>query len=342
MDFKKRFKLVTRNIQEVVTASELTSAMKKNKHLTVYCGYEPSGPVHIGNAISVQKLIDFKKAGWHVKVLLADVHTYLNKKGDVERIESMCEYWQACFKKLGLHASFIKGSSFQLSRKYIDDIYRLSLSLPLTRAKRSMDMVGRDMDSPMLSQMLYPLMQAIDVKHLGVAVAFGGMDQRRIHMLAREILPIRKYKKPIIIHNPILPSILGPRSKMSSSKPETMITVHDSEKAIKTKVNRSYCVAGSIENNFPLMVLKNFIIPRTGAVYMKRHEKYGGDKVYETYDELERAFSKKEIHPEDLKNSVADALVKELEPCRKLLKEKKVIKSLFSESPKTPKNNGKL
>jgi len=206
-----------------------------------------------------------------------------------------------------------------------------------------MDMVGRDMENPVLSQMLYPLMQAIDIPHLKADIAFGGMEQRRIHMLARELLPLRKYKKPIIIHNPLLPSILGPRSKMSSSRPETIIAVHDSENAIKEKVNKSYCIAGSIENNFPLMVLRNFIVPRVGAVYMKRHEKHGGDKVYETYEELEKAFVKKEIHPEDLKTSVAEALTKELEPCREILQDKKLMKSISpkpaSSKPVTPKTS---
>jgi len=45
------------------------------------------------------------------------------------------------------------------------------------------------MENPTVSQMIYPIMQMVDIAKLGVDAAVGGIDQRKIHMLAREHSP---------------------------------------------------------------------------------------------------------------------------------------------------------
>jgi len=47
-----------------------------------------------------------------------------------------------------------------------------------------------------------------------------------------------------------------------------------------------------------------------------RPEKWGGDLVINSYDELESIYSKGELHPMDLKNAVANELVRILKPIR--------------------------
>ena len=73
--------LIKRNLTEVVTEEELDNLLKEKKQPVTYCGYETSGPVHIGTMVAINKQIDFQNAGLKVKVLFADVHTHLNKKG---------------------------------------------------------------------------------------------------------------------------------------------------------------------------------------------------------------------------------------------------------------------
>ena len=41
---------------------------------------------------------------------------------------------------------------------------------------------------------------------------------------------------------------------------------------------------------------------------IKRPEKYGGNLEYSSYEEIEKDFIDKKIHPLDLKNAVADEL----------------------------------
>jgi tyrosyl-tRNA synthetase len=53
---------------------------------------------------------------------------------------------------------------------------------------------------------------------------------------------------------------------------------------------------------------------------IKREKKYGGDLKFKNYEDLEKKFKSKEIHPKDLKNSVSDYLIEVLVPIRKYFK----------------------
>ena len=90
-----------------------------------------------------------------------------------------------------------------------------------------MQQVARDLDHAHTSQVLYPLMQSLDIAHLDLDIAYGGIEQRKIHMIAREELPKLGYKAPVCLHSPLINSLKGPGVKMSSSQPETMIKIHE-------------------------------------------------------------------------------------------------------------------
>ncbi|MFH1125530.1 MAG: tyrosine--tRNA ligase [Candidatus Altiarchaeota archaeon] len=316
--------IVRRNIVEVVTEEELSGLLKEKKHPVTYCGYETSGPVHIGTLITVCKLLDLQKAGFKVKVLLADVHTRLNRKGSEQWIQDMVEYWKECFVGLGLdEAEFALGSDFQYKREYVHDVLEMGVATTMQRALRSMQEISRDMENAHVSQVIYPLMQIADIKHLNVDVAYGGMEQRKIHMLAREVLPEVGYRKPVCIHTPLLVSLQGPGSKMSSSKPETMISVDENPESIAKKVNAAYCPQEK-EGNPVLGIAEFLLFPTVGSLEVKRPEKFGGDVSYNKYGELEQDYLNKKLHPMDLKKAVAESLGEMLKPARDHLKKKGV------------------
>ncbi len=322
--------LIMRNVIEVVEESELDAMIKKGK-ARVYCGYETSGAVHIGTMVTVQKLIEFQKAGLDVTVLFADLHTLLNMKGREEWIAKMVEYWRHCFIALGLdpkNTRFIKGSEFQLKPEYFHDVLALGTDVTVNRATRSMQDVARDLEHAHVSQMIYPIMQAADVKHLKADICYGGIEQRKIHMLAREELEKIGGKKPVCIHTPLIVSLGGPETKMSSSKPETIIAVHEDPKSTEAKIQKAYCPAGQAENNPILDVFRFFIFAKNEKVVIERPEKFGGDLELQSYDELEKAFVEG-LHPADLKKACARYLIDYLEPVRKYFKKKpEVLKVL--------------
>ena len=310
--------LVLRNAVEVITETELEDILSKETK-TVYCGYETSGPVHIGHMVTVTKLLDFLKAGFKVKVLFADVHTELNMKGSGEWVEKMVAYWMECFKAMGLdEAIYVKGSSFQFEKDYVSDVLRLSQMSTMNRALRSMQEVARDIENAKVSQVIYPLMQIVDIKALDADIAYGGLEQRKIHMLARETLPEINFKKPVCLHTPLLCSLGGPDSKMSSSKPETIIAVDEQHKSVEKKLAKAYCPL-EVDGNPVLDICRLLLFPRYEKIIVERSEKYGGTTEYVDYESLRDDYMSQKLHPADLKKTTAKYLNMTLEPVRKRL-----------------------
>lgn len=322
MELDEKVQLIKKNIEEIIVEDELKKLLleKKNNNLKAYVGYEPSGKIHLGHVMTVNKLLDLQKIGFEIIILLADIHAYLNKKGTLEDIKKIAEYNKQCFIALGLNeknTKFILGSEYQTSEKYIISMLKMAKNVTLNRSTRSMDEVGRQMDNPMVSQLLYPIMQCLDIAFLDIDVAIGGIDQRKIHMLARENLESLGFKKPICLHIPI---ILGLDGKKMSSSNGNFISVDDSEEDVYKKIIKSYCELGNITNNPILELFKYHISPRYEEIIIERPEKYGSNLIYKNYEEIESAFGNKLIHPNDLKTSAIKYINKILNPVRKILK----------------------
>ena len=318
MDLEAKIDLIKRNTEEIVTEEELRQKLESNDHPITYCGYEPSGPLHLGHFVTVTKLIDLEQAGCKVKVLLADLHAKLNLKGDDAYIDEQVRIWKKTMKLLGLkNPEFVVGSSYQLEPEYWKDIMRLAMNTTLKRGLRSMQEVARDIENAHISQMMYPLMQANDIKHLGVEIAQAGMEQRKIHMLAREQLPEIGWSAPICVHTPLITSLKGSGSKMSSSIEGSNISVIDSEEVIKRSMKKAHCLEGVVVANPVLELAKSVVFPRLPkGLTIERKPKFGGSITFANYDELAKTFAQKEIHPLDVKLAIAAELNKIIAPIR--------------------------
>jgi len=213
-----KIELIRRNTEEIVTEEELEKLLREKKSPVAYCGYEPSGPLHLGHFVTISKLIDLASAGFKVKVLLADIHALLNRKGDEELIKKEVNAWKKTIKAIGLKAEIVLGSEFQFDKDYQLDVINLAREATINRGLRSMQEIARDIEHATISQLWYPLMQVCDIKYLGADVALGGMEQRKVHMLGRELSKIMDYNF-IAMHTPLVTSLKGPGEKMSKSIP---------------------------------------------------------------------------------------------------------------------------
>ena len=319
MDIKEKLNLIKKNVVEIISEEELVNLLKSKEKPVVYCGYEPSGNMHLGHFVTITKLMDFQKAGFKVIVLLADVHAMLNRKGSIEKINNYVNIWKKTIKAIGLNAEVVTGSSFQFSRDYILDVMKMSQEITLHRGLRSMTEVGRDMENATISQLLYPLMQIADIKALKCDIAYGGIEQRKIHMLAREMKDIINYN-PIVVHTPLITSLKGPGSKMSKSIPGSGIAVTDSDEEIKKCISNAYCPEKSNEDNPLLQIMQLIIFPRIDELEIKRPEKFGGNIIFKNYEELEKYYVEGKLHPLDLKNTVTKELIKIISPIRENFK----------------------
>ena len=214
---------------------------------------------------------------------------------------------------------FIKGTEFQLSTEYTINVYKLMGKLSLHDAIKSGAEVVKQNDNPKMASLLYPGLQALDEQFLNVDAQFGGIDQRKIFMMADKYLPQLGYKKRIHLMNPMVPSLNSDGGKMSCSDINSKIDLLDSSKTIKKKINKGFCEEGNIDCGlikFIEMVLFPILDIKKEKFIINRSEKHGGKIVYDKYSKLLDDFSKKDLHPTDLKLGISDWIIIFLEPLR--------------------------
>lgn len=308
--------LIRRNVSEIVSEAEFEEIANKKKNPVVYCGYEPSGPLHLGHFVTITKLMDLQKAGFKVKVLLADVHALLNRKGSESEIKKEVENWKKTIKAIGLKAEVILGSDFQFEPKYQMDVMALAQNSTINRGLRSMQEVARDVENATISQLWYPLMQVADIKHLGANVALGGMEQRKIHMMGKDMAKVLDYNF-VALHTPLITSLKGPGQKMSKSIPGSGISVTDSYDEIEKSIRNAYCPEKIANENPVLQIMELIIFPRFESIEIVRDKKFGGNVKFNGYKLLEEAYSSGKLHPLDLKKAVVEHLEMIIAPIRK-------------------------
>ncbi|MFB6246483.1 MAG: tyrosine--tRNA ligase [Candidatus Pacearchaeota archaeon] len=335
MEIEKRRKLVERNTQEILGEEKLEEALRKEKPV-VYLGTAITGSPHLMYLPWAIKLADFLKAGFKVKVLLADLHGALdNTPWDL--LEKRYNYYSKAiplmFKALGVgveNLEIVRGSDIQLNNDYFFDLLRLSKEVSSRDAQKSSSEVVKQDESPKVSGMIYPLMQALDEEYLGVDVQCAGVDQRKIFVLASENLEKIGYEKRSHVMIPMLSGLTG--SKMSASDENSKIDLLDDEKSVEKKVKNAAMEEGNPENGlmeflkYVVFVLKS---DRGESFVVERPEKFGGKVEYSSYEELEKDFADKKLHPLDLKQAVAKEINSLLEPFRENSEE---LKGLHEEA----------
>ena len=331
--------LITRSpVEEIITTNELKMLLETVPTPKHYIGLEISRVLHLGSLVLTGfKINDFIKAGVRATVFLADWHTYINDKlgGDWDKIREVSRYYSDAFKFFCPGVNIVLGSDlYDKTDDYWENFVRFSKHMTLARTMRSLTIMGKSEKEKKaldLSQLLYPPMQSVDIKALDLDIIHAGMDQRKIHVLVREIFPKLGWKVPICVHHHLLPGLSEPvrvvgvrdeiegaklSSKMSKSNPASGISIHDDEKTIKEKLAKAYCPLGVAQDN-PVMELVRYVVFHQFSEFViERAKKYGGNIVYSKYEEIKKDFVEKKIHPMDLKNATATYISRIIEPIR--------------------------
>lgn len=359
----ERFEIIARNTVEIVSAEELRESLSSGRRLRAYIGYEPSGLVHVGWLAWMFKLADLVEAGIETIVLEASWHAYVNDKlgGDMEMIREASWLVREYMRALGLPVErirFIDAEELVSQRDYWALVLAVAKSSSLARIKRALTIMGRRAEEAEIdaSKLIYPAMQVADIFYLGVDIALGGLDQRKAHMLARDVAEkeqvIKLYKKlrgedikkPIAIHTPIISSLQGAgrmepgqdiddayaEFKMSKSRPETAVFLHDPPSVIAEKLRKAYCPPKVLDLN-PIIEINRHLLAARGKyrLVVERPQKYGGPVTFESVAEMEAAYARGELHPLDLKNATAEALASMLRPVRELVERSERVREVI-------------
>ncbi len=338
MDSNEKLELIKRNTEEIITNQELEEVIKTKKQPSAYIGMACTGRIHIGYFVPIMKIKDFLKAGFKFKILIADLHSYLDdQKTPFKLLDKRVKYYKEVLSLMlksvnadTTHLEFVRGSDFQLEKEYIKDMLKLSALNTLTRCKRAASEVVRFGDEPKLSGFIYPIMQALDEEYLKIDCQYGGIDQRKLLMFARENLPRLGYKARIEIMTPMLPGLKG--EKMSASIEQSKVDIISPKEQLKNNIEKAFCPEGQIQGNGVLAFFKHVLMvlkeETKENLIIKRAERFGGNIIYSLYSDLEKDFVNKKLHPMDLKTSLIEELDKLIAPIREGIEEN-IIKDAY-------------
>lgn len=390
-DIQKLKEAILFNTAEIIPTNEekleeeleflIKEAEKSGEKIKHYIGFEISGQIHIGTGIACAlKIKKLQDAGVKCSIYIANYHAWLNNKldGTFETIEKIArEYFaplmQICFEAVGANKDEVEiVFATELMQKnpnglsYFDWDIRVCKNLTLSRVLKSISVMGKkEGEAVEFATLRYPAMQVTDAFFMQTHIVHAGIDQRKCHVLMREIaekLPNevqlkinKKTIKPIAVHHALLLGMTPPKNvgenvkmdavsseenKMSKSKPDSAIWVTDSQGEIERKMKKAYCpmpdTNKTFEENLALQEwnpildwCKKMIFPAGKNIEIKRPEKWGGNLTFENFSDLQKAYLENKIHPMDLKNAVAKTLSVWFEPMQKWADEnEKVVEFL--------------
>jgi tyrosyl-tRNA synthetase len=373
MDVEERFELIKRGTEEILTEEDLKLYLETGVPLNHYIGFEISGKIHLGTGIiCMSKIKDFIDAGVKCTIFLADWHSWINDKlgGDIEQIKRIGvgyfkEGLKACLEAVGADpekVNFTLGTDlYHNNDDYWATFIDVCKSTTLSRMHRSITIMGRKLgESVDFAKLLYPAMQVADIYIQNVNLAHAGYDQRKAHVIARDVaLKMKKNNlknnsgdilKPVCVHHHLILGLTKPsiwpisdesqlqemwsEMKMSKSIPNSAVFINDNPTEIKNKVKSAFCPEGNVSFNPILDWVSSLIFKDKKTRFLiERKPKFGGDIEFTSYDELEKAFLKGNIHPLDLKMGVANKIIDLLEPVRSHFEQPK-IKKMWEELEK--------
>jgi tyrosyl-tRNA synthetase len=348
MNIDHRMALIKEVGEEIITDEDLKELLTSGKEIIAYDGFEPSGQIHIAQGIlrtiNVNKMT---KAGVKFKMLVADWHAWANNKlgGDLEKIQTTGKYfievWKACGMDL-TNVEFVWASNLVKGDEYWKLVLQIARTNSLRRFVRTAEIMGREESMDLTAaQIIYPCMQAADIFMLGAQITPLGRDQRKVNMLAREIGSQLGYWKPIVVSHHMLMGLGKPATetedktkrtielKMSKSHPDSSLFMTDTKEDIERKLMKAWAPEGVVEENPVLEYCKYLLFEKFDSLTINRPEKWGGPMTVKSYEELINKYEAKEIHPMDLKQTVAAKLNELIEPVRTHFEQNEEAKKLL-------------
>lgn len=119
------------------------------------------------------------------------------------------------------------------------------------------------------------------------------------------------------------------QNKMSKSDPNSAIFMEDTKEDVEMKIKKAFCEEKNITDNPVLEYIRNIIMPSTGYFELKRPKNPEGNIIFKEYQKIEEEFSAGNIHPADIKPSVADHINLLLDPVRQHFEKDPYAKKLL-------------
>lgn len=337
----QKYNLITSNLAETLNPEIIKDILiTQQRPLAIYWGTAITGRPHCAYFVPMLKIAQFLRAGCKVKILLADLHGFLDAAKSAENLlDKRTEYYrfvvENMLKAIGVSLDkleFVRGREYQLKSDYSLDILRLSTETSEHDAKKAGSEVVKQMEQSPLSGLIYPIMQALDEEYLGVDAQFGGLDQRKIFTFAKESLPKLGYKQRAHMMNAMVPGLAG--GKMSASEPKSKIDVLDAPKVVEKKIRTAFAEPKKVEGNGLLAFAEHVLLPASelrlgnARLEVKREREEKEPLIYENIQEMQNDYENDVLTPQLLKLGVTQALNELLAPVQMAFNQNPEIQAL--------------
>ncbi|RFN52116.1 tyrosyl-trna synthetase [Fusarium flagelliforme] len=319
--------LIKANLAEILNP-EIIDDVILNQHrpLKIYWGTATTGKPHCGYFVPMVKIAELLHAGCHVKILIADVHGFLDSLNvPFERIAPRSDYYQFIIKSLlrsiGVSTDrleFVIGSSFQWSEAYNKDCRIIKRDNRLSTLHKAAAEVVKLDDDPLSGGLDYPVMQALDEEYLDVDAELGGVDQRKTFTFALDNLHKVGYRKRAHLMNALVPG-LGQAQKMSSSEPTSKIGLLDTPEEVAKKLKKAMCVPKEVEGNGVIAFIEQVIfrvLTLKEEVRFVVDQRDGDPLIYEDITKLKDDYKQDILTLQMIKPALVKALNELLVPIR--------------------------
>jgi len=231
---KKAIKeLLTRGVEKIYpTAAELEKKLLSGEKIRLYCGYDPSAPaLHIGNAITLNKMSQFQALGHEVIFLVGDFTCMIGDPTDKKAARKKMTREEVLRNARDYQhqaSAYLKFDGDNPAKMLYNSAWNDKLDfkelIELSSYFTVQQMIQRDMfqerlkeEKPIyLNEFLYPLTQAYDSVMMDVDLEIGGNDQMFNMMCGRGLMKTLKNKEKFVLTLKLLADETG--KKMGKSE----------------------------------------------------------------------------------------------------------------------------
>lgn len=332
--------ILTRGVENVYpNAAALEKALTSSKKLKIYWGIDPTGQLHIGHGVVLQKLRQLQDLGHHIIVLMGDFTAMIGDPSDKsatrkpitkKQIQNNYKnYKKLIGKVLDLKKSNIKFLYNNEWNKKLKSADMLNLASNFTVSQ----LLERDMFQDRikagkhigLHEFLYPIFQAYDAVSMDVDMQIGGNDQTFNMLAGRTLMRKMKGKEKFVLTIKLLVDTTG--KKMGKTEGNA-VNLDDDPKEMYGKVmswtDQMIIPAFEIATNMPMSQVQQVVKDLGKAANPKKYKMLLAYKIVEMYhdkkaaDKAQESFKQvfqKKLNPDNIKGvktskrNIVDVLV---------------------------------
>lgn len=231
-DLSPDMQQLMRGVEHCYAVEELDRKLKSGRTLRIKLGMDPTAPdIHLGHTVVLRKMRQFQDMGHKAILIIGD---YTAKIGDPTGRDStrpvlddatIAANAQTYLDQAGHIVDMspdkleVRRNSEWLADLSFADVLRLTGQLTVQQMLQRENFKLRIANETeiMVSEFMYPLMQAYDSVVINSDVELGGTDQTFNNLMGRQLMDKQGMEKQVVMVMPILVGLDGTQ-KMSKSK----------------------------------------------------------------------------------------------------------------------------